>query len=321
MSSRPTLAAVIVAVALVVAVAPVVLAPAGEQAFADAPANLVTGGPSAVPDPAAGGSAAIAPTAPPLSPALPPPTPAPATPEPTAPAAAAQPAVRSPVGGTNGATVRLDLAGRRDYVAQTNLVQCVGASVQMMLNIIKPGVDRTAAYQHRLQVQARSLSGPTPPGFVRSGAGVWGWAATLPRRGGGEYRVVGANNLRQAMRLAARAIHEQRRPVGLLVWRGRHAWVMSGYQAVVDRKSPGGFRVTRANILDPLHPYSGSGWGPSPAPGSSISIQAIGRQFVRRQPRPENSPWTAFWRSIPGNAELEGKYVLVLPVASASEAG
>ena len=34
-----------------------------------------------------------------------------------------------------------------------------------------------------------------------------------------------------------------------------------------------------------------------------------------------NSPWTAFWRSIPGNAAIEEKYVLVLPVAAASEAG
>jgi hypothetical protein len=224
------------------------------------------------------------------------------------------------VGGTNGRTVRVNLAGSRDYVAQTNLVQCVGASVQMMLNIIKPGVNRTAAYQHRLQVQARSLSGPTPPGFVRSGANVFGWAATLPLRGGGGYRVVGADNLRRAMRMAARAIHDQRRPVGLLVWRGRHAWVMSGYEAVVDRAAPGGFRVTRANVLDPLHPYGGSGWGPSPKPGASISVEAVGRQFVRRQPR-RDSPWAAFWRSIPGNAALEGKYVLVLPVSTASEAG
>ena len=216
--------------------------------------------------------------------------------------------------------MHLNLAGARDYVAQTNLVQCVGASVQMMLNIIKPGVNRTAAYQHRLQVQARKRSGPTPPGFVRSGAGMFGWAATLSLRGGGAYEVVGADNLRQAMRMAARAIHDQRRPVGLLVWRGRHAWVMSGYQAVVDRKAPGGFRVTRANILDPLNPYGGSGWGPSPRPGSSTSVEAVGRQFVRRQPRPD-SPWTTFWRTIPGRAALEGKYVLVLPVATASEAG
>ena len=83
--------------------------------------------------------------------------------------------------------------------------------------------------------------------------------------------------------MAARAIHDQRRPVGLLVWRGRHAWVMSGYQAVVDRTAPGGFRVTRANILDPLYPYGGSGWGPSPRPGTSISVDGR-RAPVRAAP-------------------------------------
>ena len=104
------------------------------------------------------------------------------------------------------------------------------------------------------------------------------------------------------------------------MWRGRHAWVMSGYEAVVDRTAPGRFVVTRASILDPLHPYGGSGWGPSPKPGSAISVKAVGRQFVRRQPR-RDSPWTVFWRSIPGNRALEGKYVLVVPVADDGEAG
>ncbi len=316
MTSRPALAASIVAIALVMAVAPIAVAPVGDRAFADAPANLLpdrAGAPAPTPSGAVPG------------PILPPPTvrPAPtiAPPQPSAdPAPPQEAAPQSPLGGKNGRTVRLNLAGPRDYVAQSTLVQCVGSSVQMMLNIIKPGVNRTAAYQHRLQVQARSLSGPTPPGFVRSGAGVFGWAATLTLRGGGDYRVVGANTLRQAMRMAAKAIHDQRRPVGLLVWSGRHAWVMSGYDAVVDRASPGGFRVTRASILDPLSPYGGSGWGPSPKPGTSISIKAVGRQFVRRLPRP-GSPWTAFWQSIPGNAALEGKFVLVLPVSTTSEAG
>ena len=231
MSLRPALAASIVAIALVMAVAPVAVAPVGDRAFADAPANLL---PDGAGDRDALGAAAA------RRPHLPPPV---TGPPPTHRAAATlagsgaarETAFRSPLGGKNGRTVRLNLAGPRDYVAQTNLVQCVGASVQMMLNIIKPGANRTAAYQHRLQVQARSLSGPTPPGFVRSGAGVFGWAATLTLRGGGDYRVVGADTLRQAMRIAARAIHDQRRPVGLLVWRGRHAWVMSGYWPTVDR--------------------------------------------------------------------------------------
>jgi hypothetical protein len=51
---------------------------------------------------------------------------------------------------------RIDLASRSDFVKQTNFVQCVGASVQMMLNILRPGADRTAATQRRLQQLARA---------------------------------------------------------------------------------------------------------------------------------------------------------------------
>ena len=47
----------------------------------------------------------------------------------------------------------IDLATRGDYVAQTNFVQCVGASMQMMLNMIGKKDDRTAANA------ARSSSG------------------------------------------------------------------------------------------------------------------------------------------------------------------
>ena len=74
---------------------------------------------------------------------------------------------------------RLDLGGRSDYVAQTNLVQCVGASMQMMLNMVRPGADRSAATQLRLQNLARARSGPSRTGRVRQGASVRGWAAGL----------------------------------------------------------------------------------------------------------------------------------------------
>src|ERR1700741_757429 len=59
---------------------------------------------------------------------------------------------------------RLDLADRNDFVAQMTFVQCVGASMQMMLNI-RGGSVRRAATQVRPQTLARSLSGPTRDGF------------------------------------------------------------------------------------------------------------------------------------------------------------
>ena len=44
----------------------------------------------------------------------------------------------------------------------------------------------------------------------------------------------GTATLDEALRLAAASIRQTNRPVGLLVWRGRHAWVMSGFKATAD---------------------------------------------------------------------------------------
>lgn len=203
---------------------------------------------------------------------------------------------------------RVNLATSKDYVQQTNFVQCVGTSVQMMLNMIHPGADRTRRTQKRLQTLARAWSGPTPSGFERRGASVRGWAASLVIHRAGAYRVVGVDTLQEAMKVAATAIREYRRPVGLLVWRGRHAWVMSGFVATGDPLLSNSWRVTKAYILDPLYPHGDDVWGPSPKPGTAISVAAVGRQFVRRQSN-RSSPWN----QLPGQIGLRGKYVLVVP--------
>ena len=203
---------------------------------------------------------------------------------------------------------RLNLARRSDYVAQTSFVQCVGASVQIMLNIIEPGADRTRRTQRQLQDLARTWSGPRPDGRLRQGAGVSGWAAALTINRAGAYRVVGADTLDEAMRIAATAIREYRKPVGLLVWQGRHAWVMSGFEATGDPVD-GSFRVTRAYILDPLYPHGSDEWGASPKPGTAIPVSQVGEQFVRRRSLVSGSPWNR----LPGMARLAGKYVLVVP--------
>ena len=169
----------------------------------------------------------------------------------------------------------------------------------MMLNMIQPGVDRTAATQLRLQTVARARSGPRPDGRVRKGAGVMGWATGLTLAGAGPYRVVGLPTIDEALLVAARAIASTGRPVGLLMWHGRHAWVMSGFTATADPFAPGA-RITGAIVEDPLYPHGSAVWGPSPAPGATLSVRTLARQFV-----PRASSW--------GTASLAGMYVLVLP--------
>jgi hypothetical protein len=204
---------------------------------------------------------------------------------------------------TKGFTI--DLGARSDFVAQTNFVQCVGASMQMMLNMMRPGADRSATTQRRLQALAREWSGPTPEGFERQGASVLGWAAGLNQLGAGPYEVVGTDTIEAALLAAARAIRLTGKPVGLLMWHGRHAWVMSGFQATTDPLNPDS-QITAALVEDPLYPFGSSIWGPSPAPGTALTPAELGRQFVPRRA-------SSHWPVTPWGAELAGKYVLVLP--------
>jgi hypothetical protein len=201
-----------------------------------------------------------------------------------------------------------DVARRADFVAQTNFVQCVGASLQMMINMVEPGRDRSAREQLRLQKLARRLSPPRRDGSIRQGASVRGWVRVLHREVDQPYRLVGVDTLRRAVNMAARAIDETGAPVGLLVWRGRHAWVMSGFQATkpLDR----GGKVSAVTIYDPLYPYGDDFWGPSPRPGVPISVSQLGRQFVPRRTGNNNTFQTTLQQAYP---TLSGKYVLVLP--------
>ncbi|HET7676630.1 MAG TPA: hypothetical protein VFK38_02145 [Candidatus Limnocylindrales bacterium] len=194
---------------------------------------------------------------------------------------------------------RLDLYRPGDFVAQTNLVQCVGASMQMMINLVEPKDDRTAATQRRYWALARALSPPRPSGIRRRGASVHGWAAGLNQLGRGPYRVAGFPTIEQALAEAARSMRLTGRPVGLLVWAGRHAWVMSGFAADADPRD-GDVRVSHVNVLDPLYPRGSSTWGPSPRPGASLSVAALGRVFV-----PRRRTWSG---------PLSGMYVIVMPV-------
>jgi hypothetical protein len=170
--------------------------------------------------------------------------------------------------------------------------------MQMMLNMIRPGADRSASTQLKLQKLAREWSGQRPDGSQRRGASVRGWAAGLTILGAGPYQVVGLPTIEEALLTAARAMRATGRPVGLLVWRGRHAWVMSGFQATDDLLRDG-TRITAAIVEDPLYPHGSSAWGRSPKPGEALTVSKLGRQFVPRR--------------LSSSYGLGGMYVLVLP--------
>ena len=164
-----------------------------------------------------------------------------------------------------------------DYVAQYTFEWCVGASLQMALNMATDDDNRSRAYQEKLWEMARARSSRPS-----RGANPVGWTAALNDLGIGPYVLVSVPDFDEALRVAATAIRETKRPVGLVMWRGRHAWVMSGFVSIGDPAVHDDIRVTGVRVLDPLYPYGSGTWGPSPKPNALVKPATLAKQFVIR---------------------------------------
>lgn len=196
----------------------------------------------------------------------------------------------------------LNLYQEGDFVPQYTFDWCVAASIQMMHNLI----DDTGAGMWTDRVQQGELWEMAQARSFNSfgGANPLGWAEVLTEVGMGPYAVVSVADYEGALQTAARAIADTNRPVGLVMWRGRHVWVMSGFESLGDPDQFPEFPVTGIRVQDPLYPYGDDRWGPSPAPNALLTPEQLAMQFVVREPRR--------WSS-----DMPTGYMLVLPIAKA----
>ena len=198
--------------------------------------------------------------------------------------------------------IALNLYQEGDFVPQYTFEWCVAASIQIMHNLI----DRTGARTWTDRVQQGELWEMARARSSNSfnGANPLGWAQVLNELGMGPYAVVSVADYEEALQTAARAIADTDRPVGLVMWRGRHVWVMSGFESLGDPDQFPEFPVTGIRVQDPLYPYGDDRWGPSPAPNALLTPEQLATQFVVREPRR--------WSS-----DMPTGYMLVLPIAKA----
>lgn len=203
----------------------------------------------------------------------------------------------------------IDLYEDGDFASQATIYWCVGASMQMMMNLI--GVteaDASRDGQERYMRLARGL-GPSldevddgqSDGILR-GAGSSGWARGLTELGAGRYEERALDGFDAAVRAAAIALRETNRPVGLIVWRGAHAWVMTGFTATADPLIDPDFGVTGVFVLDSWYPRVSRIWGPGQTPNTLLSTSELAADFLPRR----GGRW---------HADLAGKFVVVIPVA------
>jgi hypothetical protein len=218
---------------------------------------------------------------------------APDDPRTASPAPSAEPSPE-PVDEPSGEPLSLNLAHVADFVPQYTSYWCVGASLQMARSIITGNGSEARRSQRRLWQIARDRS-PSPYG----GANPIGWTAALNDLGLGPYRLVSRPTFDAAVRSAARALADTGRPVGLVMWAGRHAWLMTGFESTGDPRLDDA-RVTGVRVMDPLYPHK-SRWGRSPAPNRLVSLDKLARQYVMRD-RPDY------------DFGVESGWLLVLPI-------
>ncbi len=229
-------------------------------------------------------------------------------------AAAVGPAPSPPITDLSAAPTggfSINLYEKGDFVSQYTRYWCIGASMQMMLSVVGVTDDRSRAAQEGYMRVARSASPSRGPGDNElgaqeavgdlRGAGSGGWARGLAELGAGRYDERPVDGYAAAVRTAAYALRTTGRPVGLIVWRGAHAWVMTGFTATVDPLRSPDYRVTGVFVLDPWYPRVSSIWGPGQKPNTWISVAALRSDFLPRR--------AGRW-----HAETAGKFVLVLPV-------
>ena len=261
---------------------------------------------AAVPGPSGGlvADASILPspagTPAPLATATPAPTPSPTATPTVAPPPTVAP-TEPPAAIVEPEPFAMNLATRDDFVAQYTFEWCVGASIQMALNMATDQERTSRKDQGALWAMARDRSF-SPFG----GANPRGWTASLNDLGIGPYRLVSLPTFDQALTTAAEAMRATERPVGLVMWRGRHAWVMSGFESTADPNVADAFDVTGIRVHDPLYPHGSSVWGKSPKPNTLVSPRTLARQFVLRD----------ITKSRVDLGVASG-YLLILPVADA----
>jgi hypothetical protein len=107
-----------------------------------------------------------------------------------------------------------------------------------------------------------------------------------------------------AYKAGATAIRLTGRPVALLVWRGAHNWVMSGFRSTADPALGDAFKVTHLWIEDVWYPRISDIWGTSRPPDTLVPAGRMPEDYL---------PWRRPTGRYPGK---DGRFVLIVPVAT-----
>jgi putative peptidoglycan lipid II flippase len=227
------------------------------------------------------------------------PTPQPPTPTPLA-TFSEVPTTAVPTPTPTPGIFAMDLYQEGDFVGEFTDKWCVPAAMQTSMNIMNAYPDVTRDTQAKLFDLAVSIAG-SPSG----GADPEGWAQGLTQLGYGGYKVGTTKKMEDAIRLVVKQVRATQRPAGLVVWKGWHSWVVSGFSASADPATTDNFQVLSLRIEDVWYPRistlnNRARGGASRPPDADVPYGELSVDFV---------PWYQ-GKVIAGR---QGYYVFVIP--------
>jgi hypothetical protein len=158
------------------------------------------------------------------------------TPDPT-PTANPSPTPSSPPPSPTATIRAMNLYRASAMTRQYTNYWCVPAATQSMVNLVRGTSNRkyvTQKYYYKLTRQNNrytyATKGNDPQG--------WAWAATYFSRGEATYRARAFTDKTAAINSIADALRRTKKPVGVTVRGGTHAWVVLGYRMSVNIEDP-----------------------------------------------------------------------------------
>lgn len=105
----------------------------------------------------------------------------------------------------------------------------------------------------------------------------------------------------EAIRVVVKQIRVTQRPAGLLVWRGWHSWVVSGFTATADPAVTDAYSVISLRIEDVWYPRHSTIWGDSRPPDSDVLVGQLPEDYLA-------------WHQGRNYPDREGRWVFVIPL-------
>lgn len=205
------------------------------------------------------------------------------------------PVASSGPSGTPGIFV-MDLYREGDFVSEFKDTWCVAAAMQTATNMMSDKADTTRDTQAKMFDLAVAKAGSE-----KGGADPDGWAAGLASLGYGNYEVGSKLKMVDAVQTVAKQIRLTGRPAGLLVWRGWHSWVVSGFTATADPATTDKFTVLTLRIEDVWYPRVSTLWPKSRPPDADVLVADLA---------PDYKTWVQA-KFVQGR---DGYFVYVIPV-------